>query len=80
MRKVMKSNTVGLKRIYCRADWRKWNLCDSENTWFPTEPIEHLRKQFDILDRLLGTVWSWVERIRKPDCGKNTVRKQKMSE
>lgn len=30
MRKVMKSNTMGLKRIYCRADWKKWNLCDSE--------------------------------------------------
>lgn len=49
-------------------------------TWFPTEHIEHFRKQFDILGRLLGTAWSWVERNRKPDCSKNIVRKQKMNE
>lgn len=40
------------------------------------EPIEHFRKQFDILDSILETACPQIEKNRKPDCGKNTDMKQ----
>lgn len=62
---------IGENRI-----WETWR----ETHFFSTEPIEHFRKQFDILDGRLETTWPQIERSRKPDCGKNTDRKQKMSQ
>ena len=44
------------------------------------EPIEHFRKQFDIPDRRLEATWPQIEKSREADCGKNTDRKQKMSQ